>query len=142
MADNITVPLTGSGDTTKVVRTKDRAAVETQIVALDLNPAGSETLMAGGMPADTVASATVTQKASSATSITLCASNGSRKGLYIFNASTQILYVKLGATASTTSYTVQIAAGGYWEQPSRPVYTGIVDGIWASANGNAYVTEV
>ena len=90
----------------------------------------------------TVSSATVTQVASSATNVTLQASNASRKGLSIFNDSTQILRVKFGATASATSYTVQIAAGGYYEMPVRPTYTGIVDGIWASANGNAYVTEL
>jgi hypothetical protein len=72
----------------------------------------------------------------------LQASNASRKGLMIFNDSTQILRVKFGATASATSYTVQIAPGWYWEMPVRPTYTGIVDGIWASANGNAYVTEL
>ena len=32
------------------IRTKDRAGVKTEIVALDLNPAGTETLMAGSMP--------------------------------------------------------------------------------------------
>ena len=39
----------GSGGAS--VRAKDRTGVETQIVALDLNPAGSETLMSGAMPA-------------------------------------------------------------------------------------------
>ena len=92
------------------------------------------------MPA--VAAATVTQVASSATNVTLQASNAARKGLLIFNDSTAILRVKFGATASATSYTVQIAAGGYYEMPIPPVYTGIVDGIWAAANGNAYVTEL
>lgn len=45
MADNTTLP--GTGD---VIRDEDRAGVKTQIVALDLNPAGAETLMAGAMP--------------------------------------------------------------------------------------------
>lgn len=47
MADNVTLNA-GSGGAS--VRSKDRTGVETQIVALDLNPAGSETLMAGAMP--------------------------------------------------------------------------------------------
>jgi hypothetical protein len=51
-----------------------------------------------------------------------------------------VLYVKFGAAASTTSYTVQIAAGGYYEFP-QPVYCGEVDGIWASANGAARLTS-
>ena len=80
------------------------------------------------------------QIASSASNITLASSNTSRLGLSIFNDSTQSLYVKLGTTASSTSYTVQIAAGGYYELPYG--YIGNIDGIWASANGNAYVTEL
>lgn len=47
MADNTTLNPASGGDT---IRDKDRAGVKTQIVALDLNPAGSETLMNGKMP--------------------------------------------------------------------------------------------
>lgn len=86
------------------------------------------------------ASATVTQVASSATVVTLQAANADRRGLLIFNDSTAALYVKYGSAASATSFSVKIAAGGYWEMP-QPPYSGIVTGIWASANGNAYVTE-
>ena len=50
MADNVSLPLTGSGAVTATARTKDRTGIETQIVALDLNPAGTETLMSGTMP--------------------------------------------------------------------------------------------
>jgi hypothetical protein len=49
MADNVVLD-PGSGGST--IRTKDRTAVETQIVALDLNPAGSEQLMATAALAD------------------------------------------------------------------------------------------
>lgn len=87
------------------------------------------------------ATATLTNVSSSASSVTLLSSASGRKGAYIFNDSTAILYVKLGTTASSTSYTVQIAAGGYYELP-HPCYTGRIDGIWASANGNARVTEL
>lgn len=87
------------------------------------------------------ASATLANVASSASSVTLQASNANRRGWMVFNDSTAILYVKFGATASATSYVVQIPAGGYYEMP-LPTYTGVVDGIWASANGNARVTEI
>lgn len=83
---------------------------------------------------------TVTQVASSASNITLLALNASRKMAMFFNDSTQILYLKLGATASTSSYTVKMAAGAYYELPA-PIWTGKIDGIWASSNGNALVTE-
>lgn len=78
--------------------------------------------------------------ASSATSVTIQAANANRLGLTIFNDSTALLYVKFGTTASATSYTVQVAAGGYYEVPLD--YTGRVDGIWAAANGFARVTEL
>jgi hypothetical protein len=48
--------------------------------------------------------------------------------------------VKFGATATSSSYTVKMASDSYYEFP-EPVYTGIVDGIWASANGAARCTE-
>lgn len=86
------------------------------------------------------ATATLANVASSATNVTLQAANTSRKTLTVFNDSTQVLYVKHGATASTTSYTTQVGPLQLYELP-QPVYTGIVDGIWASANGNARVTE-
>ncbi len=47
MSDNTTLDTGSGGD---AIRSKDRAGVKTQVVALDLNPAGSETLMAGAMP--------------------------------------------------------------------------------------------
>lgn len=87
-----------------------------------------------------VATATVTSVASSATTVSLFASNASRRGAAIFNESTTILYVKFGATASLTSYTVQVGAGGYYEIP-QPCYSGAIDGIWAAANGSARLTE-
>lgn len=59
----------------------------------------------------------------------------------MFNDSDKTLYLKYGDECSTSSYTVQIAAGGYWEMP-LPVYRGRIDGIWASGpTGSAQVTE-
>jgi hypothetical protein len=85
-------------------------------------------------------SANLTNVGSSATSVELLAQNAFANGRAIFNDSAAVLYVKYGTTASTTSYTVQIPAGGYFEFPA-PLYNGEVDGIWASATGNARVTE-
>lgn len=83
---------------------------------------------------------TASNVASSATTVTLLAANTSRLGAAIYNDSTQIVYVKLGATASATSYTVQLMPNGMYEAPFG--YTGVIDGIWAAANGNARVTEL
>ena len=88
-------------------------------------------------------SATLANVASSASSVTLFAADttaGTNGGRTVFNDSTAVLYVKFGTTASATSYTVQIPAGGYFEFP-LPLYDGEVDGIWASANGNARLTS-
>jgi hypothetical protein len=76
----------------------------------------------------------------SASSVTVFPANGSARGRTVKNDSAATLYLKFGATASTTSYTVALAPGDYFEFPT-PVYTGVVDGIWSSANGAARTTE-
>jgi hypothetical protein len=87
------------------------------------------------------ATATVTSVADAATSATLLAANAARLGATIFNDSTVDLYVKLGTTASATSFTVKLTPGAYYEVPYR--YTGRIDGIWASdASGSARITEL
>ncbi len=86
--------------------------------------------------------ATLANVASSATSVTLFAANGHALTRKIWNDSTAVLYLAYGtAAASTTNYTVQLAAQAYFEFP-QPVYGGAVTGIWASANGSARTTEV
>lgn len=83
--------------------------------------------------------AAVTSVASSATVVTVLASNSSRKGGSIFNDSTQVLTIKAGAGASQTSLTAKISVGGYYEIPFN--YTGVITGLWVSADGSARVTE-
>lgn len=84
----------------------------------------------------------VTSVAASASNVTLLASNASRRAATVFNDSASAnLYLKLGATASTTSFTTIIGPNGYYEVPT-PAYTGIIDGIWDAAVGNARITEV
>jgi len=48
--------------------------------------------------------------------------------------------MKLGASATTASYTLMMVASGYYEM-ARPIYNGIVTGIWQTANGSALVSE-
>lgn len=92
--------------------------------------------------------ATVSSVSASASAVTLFAAVGvgatagsDAENRTIFNDSTADLYVKFGATASATDFTVKIPAGGYFEFP-RPVYDGLVTGIWTSATGSARLTEV
>jgi len=87
------------------------------------------------------ATPTVTSVADSAGNITCLASNANRLGATIFNDSTSDLYIKLGATASTTSFTVKVWQDGFFTVPFG--YTGIIDCIWsADTAGSARVTEV
>lgn len=84
--------------------------------------------------------ATLSNVSGSATSVTVLAANSARVGATVYNDSTAICYLKFGATASTTSFTVKLAADTYYEVPGG--YTGVIDGIWASATGSARVTEL
>lgn len=87
---------------------------------------------------------TMAQVPSSATAVTILAANTARMGATIVNDSTSILYLSLSAAVpTTTAYTVALAAktttGSVYEVPYA--YTGIIQGIWASANGFAAVTQ-
>lgn len=92
------------------------------------------------MATQNIQTATLANVSSSASSVTLFSANGGARARAIYNDSTAVLYVKFGATASATSYTVQMEADAYYEFP-QPLYGGRVDGIWASANGSARTTE-
>jgi hypothetical protein len=144
MADNITVSVFGGGSA--VMATDDIGSVHFERVKMTLGDDGTnsgDVSASNPMPAlerrpGTSSTANVT---GSASSVTLLAANSARLGAMLFNDSSAALYVKLGATASTSSFTVKLAAGGYFELP-HPCYTGIIDGIWDSATGAARVTEV
>lgn len=84
--------------------------------------------------------AAVTRVPSSVDAVQILAANPDRLRLLVYNESTQTLYLKYGSGASSTSYTVQLASGDYFECPGR--YTGLVTGAWAGANGAAMVTEL
>lgn len=82
---------------------------------------------------------TQTSVAGSAASVTILAANANRRGASIYNDSTAILYIRMQATASTSNFSVKLFPEDFYEVPFG--YTGIIDGIWASATGNARVTE-
>lgn len=84
---------------------------------------------------------TLSNVSASASSVTVLAANSSRLTATVYNDSSAILYLKFGTTASTTSFTLAMAAGSYAEFPKTLYGTGIVTGIWASATGAARVTE-
>ena len=143
MADNTILNSGVGGDT---IATDDIAGVKFQRVKLVLGADGSndgDVASANPMPVQAVrpATGTVASVAASATNVTLLASNASRKGAMVYNDSAVALYLKLGATASSSSFTAKVFGNGYYEL-NDPAYTGIIDGLWDSASGNARVTEL
>src|SRR4051794_24664239 len=80
-----------------------------------------------------VSTASISTINASAASQQLLAANTSRRGLALQNTDPQYgVYVKYGATATSTSFTAYIGPMGYWEMP-HPIYAGRIDAIWAAA---------
>lgn len=88
------------------------------------------------------AAATLSNISASASSVTLVSLNASRLGATIYNDSSATLYLKLGSTASSSSFTVKLYQDDYFELSGPHIYTGIITGIWDSATGNARITEL
>jgi len=88
-------------------------------------------------------SGAVTNVNDSATSVTLLASNTSRKACVITNTSSAILYVRLASgTASALMFTYRLPQNA--TQEITMPYTGIITGVWATDpnDGVAVVTEL
>jgi hypothetical protein len=64
--------------------------------------------------------------------------NSHRTNATIRNDSSAVLYLSMGGTASTAS-PIRLPAQAFYELPCR--YTGVINGIWESATGNARVLE-
>ncbi len=81
-----------------------------------------------------------TNVTSAAVNTLILAANAGRLGATIYNDSNSRLFLKLGAVASLTSFTIRLGAQDYFEVPFQ--YTGIIDGIWDPvASGFARVVE-
>ena len=81
-----------------------------------------------------------TSPAADTASFTVLAANTARLGATLYLDSTTDCKVKLGGTASSTSFSVLIYAATYYEVPFG--YTGVIDGICTAATGNFRVTEL
>jgi hypothetical protein len=116
------------------------AIINDGVDALVINSDGS--INVSVLPASNQSStSTITSVNGNASSVSLLSSNSNRKGASFFNDSTSYAFLKLGATASTTSYTVKIGPYGLYEIP-LPAYTGAIDCIWTTANGAMRITEL
>ncbi len=85
-------------------------------------------------------SETLSNVSVAATSFTVLAANTARRTVTIHNDGAATVYVKSGATASTTSFKVPLAPNQYYEWP-LPIYQGVIDAIGSSATGTLRVTE-
>lgn len=123
----------------RVVIAGDNEAGELAAV-LHGNPASTDYgLVTRNIPITVTVSSTTTVVGTNINT-TLAAANSTRLGLTIYNDSDEPLFLKLGANASQTSFTIVMESYSYYEIPFG--YAGIVDGVWASAIGNARVTEL
>lgn len=99
-----------------------------------------------GLMASPSTAGTVALDPNESTPFTIKALNTSRKQLTIYNNTTQALYVLLGTgTVASTLFTINIAAGTYYELPVSKggVFTGIVTGLSAAAaTGKIQITEI
>lgn len=95
--------------------------------------------------------ATTAQVSASASSVQLVAANALRAGekgvpsLVVANDSSAVLYILLGlGTASAGNYTYALAGngGGVAGTLTLSGYRGAAQGCWASATGQAQVTEL
>jgi hypothetical protein len=90
----------------------------------------------------TYSSSAVSSVTSAATNTVLLASNASRRQAVLYNDCDKAVYVKLGTTASSTSFSYRLQPNQTLELPT-PVYTGAIDGIWdSSPTGSMRVTEI
>lgn len=141
MADNLGYT-PGSGAT---VAADDIGGVHHQLIKVEYGAADSATQVSetAPLPVQTgrIATATLSNVAFSASSVSLLASNTSRRGAVFYNDVDRACYIKFGATASSTSFTVKVQPNGYFTM-DNPIYTGAIDGIWDSGGtGSMRITE-
>lgn len=89
----------------------------------------------------TALATTITRVANSAASQSLAASNANRKTIFLYNDSaTTNCYVKFGATASATDFSIKLFATDTFIM-DPPIYTGAIDYICDAASGSMEVSE-
>jgi hypothetical protein len=82
-----------------------------------------------------------TSVASSATSVTILASNANRRGISIANDSTAVLRLSYATPATAANAFIVMQPGSFLALDQQLMITSTIYGIWAAANGTAQVTE-
>lgn len=90
----------------------------------------------------TYSSSAVSSVTAAATNTAILSANASRRQAVLYNDCDKAVYVKLGTTASTTSFSYRLLPNQTLELPT-PVYTGAIEAIWdASPTGAMRITEI
>jgi len=122
----------GSDGKGRTVSPSDPLPVE--VAGIEIPPLDVDTDIAARTP-------TTTSVASSATSVTILASNVNRRGFSISNISTAKLYLSFTSPATTANCFIEVPAGAFLLLDQQLIIGNAIYGIWASANGTAQVTE-
>lgn len=130
-----------AGTTTATGNGTASAGCQRVTIASDNTAFTVNAIQSGTWNTPSYATSNVTSVANAVTSTQILASNTSRKGAYFYNDSTTTVYLKLGTTASTSSFTILIQPSGYYEL-AQPCYNGRIDAIATAATGNLRVTEI
>jgi hypothetical protein len=141
--DNVPLPVDGSGVTqpvsavslplpTGAATSANQVTMEASLSSID-GKLTSPIAVTGG----SVASATVTRVAVSTSVVTLLSARAARQQVVVFNEA-GTLFVKAGATASSTDYTWRLTANAELDISG---YTGIITAIKASGATNAQVSD-
>lgn len=96
--------------------------------------------VSGSFSASPIVSATsaITVTNDNASSATVLAANAARLAFSLYNDSSSAAFVKLGATASNTSFIKKMLPRETWTTADLGVnWTGIIDAIWETAPGGA-----
>lgn len=116
--------------------------IGTQLPSGSNNIGDVDVLTLPSVVAATYSTSSVTSVVSAGVSTSILASNANRRMAIMTNDTDKNVYVKLGATASTTSFSYKLTPGQTLELPI-PMYTGAIDAIWdASPTGSMRVTEI
>jgi len=82
----------------------------------------------------------VTSVAATTGNTTVLSPNPNRVGAIVFNEGSATAFLKFGANATQSNYTVQVATKAYYEIPFT--YQGRVDATFSTNTGNLRVTEL
>ena len=128
------IPVSDAGGSLTV----DGPLTDTELRAAAVVVDGSGVTQPTSVP---VRTPTTTSVASSATSVTILASNANRKGFSVSNISSSKLYLSFSTPATVANCFIEVPAGAFLLLDQQLIVTSAIYGIWSSAVGAVQVTE-